>query len=87
MKSTETKLIGGLTVEESFNAEKQLISSTQIGLKKQPNFQQLVKSLGLESNDEILRCHGRLLNSDLDFEGKKTDHCAKRSSLDTTYCE
>lgn len=54
LKATETKLIGGSTVEESFNAEKQLIISAQIELKKQPNFQQLVKSLGLESNDEIL---------------------------------
>ena len=71
LKAKETKQIGGLTVEESFNAEKQLIISAQIELKKQPNFQQLVKSLGLESNNEILRCQGRLLNSDLDFEGKK----------------
>ena len=48
-----------------------MIISAQIELKKQPNFQQLVESLGLESNDEILRCQGTLLNSDLDFEGKK----------------
>ena len=50
--------MGGLSIEELFNVERQLIISAQIELKKQPN-------------EGILRCQGRLLNSDLHFEGKK----------------
>ena len=70
-KAKKTKQIGGLSIEELFNVERQLIISAQVELKKQSNFEQLVKGLRLEPNEGILRCQGRLLNSDLDFEGKK----------------
>ena len=39
-KAKKRKQIGGLSIEELFNAERQLIISAQVELKKQPNFEQ-----------------------------------------------
>jgi hypothetical protein len=67
-----TRKTGILSVEELLDSEKKLIISAQIELKGQSNFRQLVKNLGLKAEEGILRCQGRLLNSDLDIDSKKT---------------
>ena len=65
------KVSGSLSVRELIDSEGILIVSAQNKLRKQPNFQQLVNGLGLKSEDGILRCQGRLLNSDLEDECRK----------------
>jgi hypothetical protein len=67
-----TRKTGILSVEELLDSEKKIIISAQIELKGQSNFRQLVKNLGLKTEEGILRYQGRLLNSDLDIDSKKT---------------
>ena len=57
------KVSGGLNVQELIDSERILNVSAQQELQKQPNFQQLVKSLGLMSADRIWHCQSRWLNT------------------------
>ena len=65
------KLSGRLAREELGAAEKDWIKSAQMKLKNQDNFDQLVSKLGLIEEAELLRCKGRLCNSDLGVEASK----------------
>ena len=62
---------GRLEVHELKGAENEWLKSVQVELKQQDNFKQLVGELGIREHKEILRCEGRLLNSDLDSEARK----------------
>ena len=64
----KTKMMGDLEVSELDNGEEQWIRIAQKELREQENFQQLVSELGIEEIQGVLRCHGRLINSSLDFE-------------------
>ena len=52
-------------------AELELIKSAQDKLRKQGNFEQLVSELGIVKQGEILRCEGRFVNSDLEFDARR----------------
>ena len=49
----------------------ELIKSARDEWKKQDNFKQLVSELGVVEQGEILRCVGRLVISDLDFDARR----------------
>ena len=66
-----TKQSGKLEVRELNEAEIELIKSAQGELKKQENFKQLISEVGVIEQEEILRCVGRLVNSDLDFYARR----------------
>jgi hypothetical protein len=57
--------LGNLTVEEIRYAESALIKDVQVSLRNKKDFQHFVKQLGLVDRDGILKCKGRLSNSDL----------------------
>ena len=59
-----------LTVEEINRAEIEWVKVTQCELKEQDNYKQLARKLGLVE-DRILRCTGRLGNSDLELDAQK----------------
>ena len=61
------RLSGRLKVEELLAAEREWIKSCQLGMKQQANFSQLGNSLGVGEEGGILRCGGRLGNSDLEI--------------------
>ena len=59
--------LANLTVEEIRYAESALIKDAQVSsLRNKKDFQHLVKQLGLVDRDGILKCKGRLSNSDLE---------------------
>jgi hypothetical protein len=58
--------LGNLTVEEIRHAESTLIKDAQVSLRNKKDFQHVVKQLGLVDRDGILKCKGRLSNSDLE---------------------
>ena len=60
-----------MEVQELKGAEDDWLISVQVDLKNQDNFKQLVCELGIKEYKEILRCEGRLLNSDLDSKARK----------------
>ena len=60
-----------LTAEEIKTAEIDWIKITQCELKQQDNYRQLTRKLGLVDEDGILKCTGRLVNSDLDLDVQK----------------
>ena len=66
-----TKRTGKLEVTELKNAEMEWIRSIQDDLKRQDNFKQLVSELGVKEDRGILRCVGRLVNSDLEFDARR----------------
>ena len=66
-----TKRTGKLEVTELKNAEMEWIRSVQDDLKKQDNFKQLVSELDVKEDRGILRCVGRLVNSDLEFDARR----------------
>ena len=66
-----TKQLGKLEAGELNEAEIELIKSAQDELKKQDNFKQLVSELAVKEQGEILRCVGRPVNSDLDFDARR----------------
>ena len=70
-QNENTRRTGKLEVRELNEAELELIKSAQDKLKKQSNFEQLVSKLGIVKQGEILRCEGRLVNSDLDLEARR----------------
>ena len=49
--------------------------------KKQSNFDQLASKLGIVKQGEILRCEGRLVNSDLDLEARRPFILPRRHHL------
>ena len=65
------KTKGRLKREELFQAEGEWLKATQAELKGQENFQHLVSELGLVENNGILRCVGRLVNSDLEVDARR----------------
>ena len=64
------RLSGRLKVEELLAAEREWIKSCQLGMKQQANFSQLGNSLGVGEEGGILRCGGRLGNSDLEISAR-----------------
>ena len=69
-KNGKQGIHGRLNVLEIQVAEKLCILDALEHLKKQEKFSLVEKQLGLEEADDILRCRGRLSNSDLDLEAK-----------------
>ena len=59
-----------LNAEELKHAETKWVIDSQISIRNDPKFNQLSCNLGLIEEDSILRCKGRLGNSDLELEGK-----------------
>ncbi|XP_065068786.1 uncharacterized protein LOC135694057 [Rhopilema esculentum] len=66
----QEKLIGSVTVPEILSAERLWIINAQAVLKQDPKFELLKKQLGIGEQSGILRCVGRLSNSDMEFESK-----------------
>ncbi|XP_044171892.1 uncharacterized protein LOC122956294 [Acropora millepora] len=62
---------GRLEANELKDAEIEWLKSAQTELKKQHNFKQLEKELGIKTDRNVLRCEGRLLNSDLEIDARK----------------
>ena len=60
-----------LTAEEIKTAKIDWIKNAQCELKRQDNYRQLMRKLGLVDEDGILKCTGRLVNSDLDLDVQK----------------
>ena len=69
--SAKERRTGRLEIYELKGAESDWLKSVQVDLKKQDNFKQFVGEFGIKEHQEILRCEGRLLNSDLDSEARK----------------
>ena len=65
------KIKGRLTREELIAAENEWLKAVQLDLKAQENFVHLVSELGLEEKDRVLRCTGRLANSDLEIDAQQ----------------
>ena len=61
---------GVLSVKEIEAAEKAWIAYTQEEFQKEPEFGNIKVQLGLESEDGVLVCKGRLGESDLDYRAK-----------------
>ena len=61
---------GELSVDELNEAERLCIREAQTGLKVGEKFSQFSSSLGLIEEEGILRCRGRLQNSDLEYNAK-----------------
>ena len=66
-----SKRSGRLSKEELVEAESKWLKTTQADLQRQGNFQQLKNDLGLFESEGVLRCVGRLVNSDLDFDARR----------------
>ena len=80
-QNENTRRTGKLEVRELNEAELELIKSAQDKLKKQSNFEQLVSKLGIVKQGEILRCEGRLVNSDLDLDARRPFILPRRHPL------
>ena len=65
------KRTGRLEADELKCAEIEWLKSVQSDLKQQTNFKQLVSELGIKEYRAILRCEGRLVNSDLESEARR----------------
>ena len=71
---------GELSRGEIIGAERVWILAAQAKLKNQDNYADLVKELRIVEYNGLLKCRGRLNNSDLSLEGKQPiilprDHC------------
>ena len=62
---------GRLEADNFKGAKIEWLKSAQTELKKQHNFKQLVKELGIKADRNVLRCESRLLNSDLEIDARK----------------
>ena len=62
---------GRLEANELKDAEIEWLKSAQTELKKQHNFKQLEKERGIGTERNVLRCEGRLLNSDLEIDARQ----------------
>ena len=65
------KRTGRLKADELKCAEIEWLKSVQSELEQQTNFKQLVSELGIKEDRAILRCEGRLVNSDLESEARR----------------
>ena len=78
---------GRLTRDELVGAESEWVNAAQADLRNQGNFQQLKTELGLEESAGILRCTGRLVNSDLEFDGRRPVILPRDHALSTMIIE
>ena len=62
---------GRLEADELKCAEIEWLKSVQSDLRQQTHFNQLVSELGVKEDRAILRCEGRLVNSDLEREARR----------------
>ena len=69
--STENKVKGSLNLEEIRNAKNCWIREAHTELKRQPNYEQLKLRLGVREVNGILKCFGRLGQSELELETKQ----------------
>jgi len=65
------KRSGRLMKKELTEAEREWLKATQADLQRQKNFQQLKTEMGVAESEGILRCVGRLVNSDLEFDAHR----------------
>ena len=70
-KRKQPKIVGNLEAEEIKQAETAWVKTAQVTLKRQTNYEQLVDRLQIVEEEGLLRCMGRLKNSDLDLEGRQ----------------
>ena len=70
-KPGSTKTEGELSKEELIVAENKWIEAVQLDLKRQKDFLSLKRVLGLEEIGGVLRCVGRLGNSDLEPDAQR----------------
>ena len=70
-KTKQPKLEGSLKSTEIKQAETAWVKVAQGELRKQPNYDQLVKRFQIVEEEGLLQCKGRLKNSDLDLEGRE----------------
>ena len=72
-RTGSSKTTGEVKTEEIVKAEKMWVKEVQKQLKSKPNFKGLVKELGIVTCgcDGIMKCKGRLGNSELDTEVKE----------------
>ncbi|XP_028418532.1 uncharacterized protein LOC114543945 [Dendronephthya gigantea] len=68
------KRCGELTVEELDEAENRWIKQAQAELKEAKKYAQISNSLGLMEEGGIIRCKGRLRNSELEYNTKQPNH-------------
>ena len=66
----KVKITGGIHVEEIKNARDYWIMAVQTEFRKASSYKEIVESLGAMERDGIVRCFGRLNNSDLPPEAK-----------------
>ena len=69
-KEDEDKLFGELTVHELVESERIWIKEAQAKLRTEEKYAQFSVSLRLKEEEGILRCQGRLKNSDLEFDNR-----------------
>ena len=69
-KQGEDKQFGELSVHELVEAERVWIKEAQTKLKTDEKYAQFSVSLRLKEEEGILRCRGRLKNSDLEFDNR-----------------
>ena len=69
-KHGENKQFGELSVHELVEAERVWIKEAQTKLKTDEKYAQFSVSLRLKEEEGILRCQGRLKNSDLEFDNR-----------------
>ena len=63
--------LGSLKMEEITSAESYLIKIAHKELRSRSDYQQLVSQLGLVERDGLVRCNGRLCNSDFKNEARE----------------
>ena len=66
----QSRRVSGLNREEIVQAEKEWIGVAQEDLKRAENYEELVRKFGLVHQEGVLRCMGRLQNSDLEVEAQ-----------------
>ena len=71
------KRTGRLEADELKCAEIEWLKSVQSDLKQQTDLKQLVSELGIKEDRTILRCEGRLVNSDFRKRSQETSHFAQ----------
>lgn len=69
-KNGTERRVGELQGNEIADAEREWIERSQQELKKGRNYEDLARRLKLREDDGILRCSGRLQNSDLEHEAQ-----------------
>ena len=69
-KNGTERRVGELQGSEIADAEREWIERSQQELKKGRNYEDLARKLKLREDDGILRCSGRLQNSDLEHEAQ-----------------